>query len=277
MGEINADLVIGAWPQEGEDFLEGDARAAVISPRLHSREGQTSRDPPRRGTCTLPRRSGTKSWLLPYRRHMMAPVDEGAIPRDSQGHLITNGAGAVEKRKMVNGKEVVMQRFIRTSSRINEFLEALPGDQDFLPYVAQLGLILLEEGQTLLIESEDLTSAFNLFRMPDAWLPYFSYVKKVPGRILGSSEEWVRPALRVISVGWSSAVTIMQAVLRNLVFKKAGIPASLEIAKVKEIPAQGGAVLYLDSFDQVRWWTIYPPRDPGRDRALSTNSSGPRA
>ena len=187
-----------------------------------------------------------------YRRHMMAPVDEGAIPRDSQGHLITNGAGAVEKRKMVNGKEVVMQRFISNFIPINEFLETLPGDQDFLPYVAQLGLILLEEGQTLLIESEDLTSAFNLFRMPDAWLPYFSYAKKVPGRILGSSEEWVRPALRVIPVGWSSAVTIMQAVLRNLVFKKAGIPASLEIAKVKEIPAEGGAVLYLDSFDQVR-------------------------
>ena len=44
VGEINADLVIGAWPQEGEaavaevtDFLEGDARAAVISPRLHLR------------------------------------------------------------------------------------------------------------------------------------------------------------------------------------------------------------------------------------------------
>ena len=118
--------------------------------------------------------------------------------------------------------------------------------------MAQLGLILLEEGQTLLIESGDLTSAFNLFRMPDAWLPYFSYAKKVPGRLLGSSEEWVRPALRVIPMGWSSAVTIMQAVLRNLVFKKAGIPASLEIAKVKEIPAEGGAVLYLDSFDQVR-------------------------
>ena len=99
---------------------------------------------------------------------------------------------------MVNGKEVVMQRFISNFIPINEFLETLPGDQDFLPYVAQLGLILLEEGQTLLIESEDLTSAFNLFRMPDAWLPYFSYAKKVAGRLLGSSEEWVRPALRVI-------------------------------------------------------------------------------
>ena len=52
----------------------------------------------------------------------------------------------------------------------------------------------------------------------------------------------MRPALRVIPMGWSSAVTIMQPV----VFDKAGIPASLEI------PAEGGAVLYLDSFDQVR-------------------------
>ena len=63
---------------------------------------------------------------------------------------------------MANGREVVM--FISNFIPINEFLHPLPGDQDFLPYVAQLGLILLEEEQTLLIESEDLTSAFNLFR-----------------------------------------------------------------------------------------------------------------
>ena len=81
-------------------------------------------------------------------------------------------------------KEVVAQRFISN-------LEALPGDQDFLHYVAQLGLLLLEEGQVLLVESEDLTSAFNLF---DVWLPYFRYSMKVPGHIFGSSEERVRPA-----------------------------------------------------------------------------------
>ena len=49
---------------------------------------------------------------------------------------------------MVKGKEVVIQRFISNFIPINEYLEALPGDQDFLPYVAQLGLILVEEGQT---------------------------------------------------------------------------------------------------------------------------------
>ena len=202
-------------------------------------------------------------------------ADDGvsAVPRDSQGHLITNGAGAVEKRKVINGREVIMQRFISNFVPINEYLEALPGDQVFLPYVAQLGLLLLEEGGTLLIESDDLTSAFNLFRMPDAWLPYF-YAKKVSGHILGSSEEWVRPGLRVIPMGWSSAVTIMQAILRNLVFDKAGIPESLEIAKIKDLPAEGGAVLYLDSFDQVRMVDTSPKR---ASLAPSMRGSGLRA
>eukprot|EP00439_Symbiodinium_sp_Y106_P083304 s1083_g23.t1 len=231
VGEITADLVIGAWPQAGG---------------VEQSRG-----------CGIP------------------AADDGvsAVPRDSQGHLITNGAGAVEKRKVINGREVIMQRFISNFVPINEYLEALPGDQVFLPYVAQLGLLLLEEGGTLLIESDDLTSAFNLFRMPDAWLPYF-YAKKVSGHILGSSEEWVRPGLRVIPMGWSSAVTIMQAILRNLVFDKAGIPESLEIAKIKDLPAEGGAVLYLDSFDQVRMVDTSPKR---ASLAPSMRGSGLRA
>ncbi|OLP86109.1 hypothetical protein AK812_SmicGene32811 [Symbiodinium microadriaticum] len=127
-----------------------------------------------------------------YRRGMVAPVDERA--------------------KMGDVKEVVAQRFISN-------LEALPGDQDFLHYVAQLGLLLLEEGQVLLVESEDLTSAFNLF---DVWLPYFRYSMKVPGHIFGSSEERVR----------------------NLVFAKAGLPEALEVAKIKEAGAIRGFIMY---------------------------------
>ncbi|CAE7461731.1 HYDIN [Symbiodinium sp. CCMP2592] len=254
VGEIQADLVIAAWPKVGEaavasvtDFLTGDALQAVLSPRPHFKRGSDQPRTSKKGRLHATQEEWNKVVAAAFQRNMMGPV-----PRDAQGHLITNGAGAVEKRKLVGGKEVAMQRFISNFVPINEYLEALPGDQDFLPYVAQLGLLLLEDNQTLMIEPEDLTSAFNLFRMPDAWLPYFSYAKKVPGHILGSNEVWVRPGLRVIPMGWSSAVTIMQAVLRNLVFTKAGVPESLEISKVKEIPAEGGAVLYLDSFDQVR-------------------------
>ena len=97
VGEINADLVIGAWPQEGEaavaevtDFLEGDARAAVISPRLHFKRGSDQPRSSKKGHVHATQEEWDNVVAAAYRRHMMAPVDEGAIPRDSQGHLITN-------------------------------------------------------------------------------------------------------------------------------------------------------------------------------------------
>ncbi|CAE7799530.1 unnamed protein product [Symbiodinium sp. CCMP2592] len=255
VGEIQADLVIGAWPNVGEaavasvvDFLSGDALHAVISPKPHFKRGSDQPRTSKKGKVHASQEEWNKVVSAAFQRNMMGPVDESAVPRDAQGHLITNGAGAVEKRKLVGGKEVTMQRFIFVP--INEYLEALPGDQDFLPYVAQLGLLLLDDSQTLMIESEDLTSAFNLFRMPDTW----------PAPVLLLRQEGARAHYGVQrGVGQTGAkghpngaVTIMQAVLRNLVFDKAGVPASLEISKVKEIPAEGGAVLYLDSFDQVR-------------------------
>ena len=65
----------------------------------------------------------------------------------------------------------------------------------------------------LLVCETKLPSSFNLFRMPDVWLPYFSCAMKVPGHIFGSTEEWVRPAVRVIPIGGSSAVTIMSEIV----------------------------------------------------------------
>ena len=256
---LSAPLIIEAWPAVGEaavanieEFLEGDALDAVRCPQRFFKKGNDQ--PPRSKKAKV--LASQEDWntvvSAAFERGMMAPVDESRIPRDAQGHLIVNGAGAVKKLKMKDGVECEVQRFISNFIPINDFLETLPGDQDHLPYVAQLGLLVLEESQTLLIESEDLTSAFNLFRMPPSWQPYFSYGLKVPGWCMGSSEDWVRPALTVIPMGWSSAVTLMQAVLRNLVFRKAKIPLSLEISKVKEIPQKGGAMLYLDSFDEIR-------------------------
>ncbi|CAE7205793.1 unnamed protein product [Symbiodinium sp. CCMP2592] len=187
VGEIQADLVIGAWPNVGGGG------------KVHASQEEWN-----------------KVVSAAFQRNMMGPVDESAVPRDAQGHLITNGAGAVEKRKLVGGKEVAMQRFISNFVPINEYLEALPGDQDFLP-------------------------SFLLLRQKGA-RPHNGVQRGV-----GQAGAACHP----------HGVELrrhhhMQAVLRNLVFDKAGVPESLEISKVKEIPAEGGAVLYLDSFDQVR-------------------------
>ena len=52
------------------------------------------------------------------------------------------------------------------------------GDSSLLPTVSRLGLIVLDEGETLEIDSEDMESAFNLFRMPSVRKSFSLYRKK---------------------------------------------------------------------------------------------------
>jgi len=74
----------------------------------------------------------------------------------------------------------------------------LPGAQDSLPYVGQLTALLLDKDELAFVESEDFTSAFNLFYVPDEWAPFFAYSKKVSGAAVGmDASVMVRPALRV--------------------------------------------------------------------------------
>ena len=110
---------------------------------------------------------------------MMKVVDDGLVPRDRSGHLITNGAGAVKKEKMINGEIVACQRFISILVPTNSVTSPILGAQDTLPYIGTMAGLMLQDDETLLLDSEDLQSAFNLFAMPEAWLGFFAYSKKV--------------------------------------------------------------------------------------------------
>ena len=79
---------------------------------------------------------------------------------------------------MIDGKVHWCQRFISVFCPINAVMGVIAGLQDTLPYIGQLIGIFLEEDEGLYLDREDLQSAFNLFSMPDNWLPYFAYSKK---------------------------------------------------------------------------------------------------
>lgn len=53
-------------------------------------------------------------------RSMMKVVSEKDLNKDREGHYITNGAGAVAKKKEVNGKQIEVQRFISILHPTNE-------------------------------------------------------------------------------------------------------------------------------------------------------------
>ena len=130
----------------------------------------------------------------------------------------------------------------------------LPGAQSTLPYIGQLTALHLEESQELYLESEDFSSAFNLFRVPKVWAGFFAYSKKVDGRAFNRPDlGQVRPALQVVPMGWHSAVTLIQQAVRHIVYDRVGVPRSTLVQKNRELPAgKFFTVVYLDNYDEVR-------------------------
>ncbi len=192
-----------------------------------------------------------------HQRGMMRPVRDEDLYKDVEGHYVVNGAGGVSKKKFVDGQEVDLQRFISILVPTNEHSLELPGEQDSLPYVGQLTGILLDETSDLYMYSEDFTSAFNLFRVPESWSVHFAFAKKVKGSAFGGSDEiMVRPAMAVIPMGWKSAVTLVQAAVRHIVFDKAKVPRESSVEKGRPLPetkdGKSLTVIYLDNYDELR-------------------------
>lgn len=260
MMDLEAKKVFPTWPKKGEagirciaEFFDGEALEAMRNPDdwLLPYDLQPSR------TKRSVVRATDEEWLRicteAHRRKMMVFVKDD-VPRDKAGHLVVNGAGAVKKMKTIEGKLTELQRFISVLVPTNQILKALPGAQDSLPYIGQLTAIHLGGDEELYLESEDFSSAFNLFSVPTSWSRFFAYAKKVPGKAFGCPDlESVRPALRVIPMGWRSAVTIVQAAVRNIVYDRAKVDKSTAVQKDRPLPEDKFlSVVYLDNYDEIQ-------------------------
>ena len=177
----------------------------------------------------------------------VCPEDE--ILRGPKGDLIINGAGGVPKMK---GGEL-KQRFISIFCPLNAVSKKLEGSEDTLPYVGQVSLLQVPDEAEILVDSEDMASAFNLFRMPEGWRGLFVYKKAVSAEAVGlPGKGKVYISLRTIPMGWLSAVGVVQSAIRFLAFNIAGLPEEKEVRKWKELPTREKFLLYLDSVDQLR-------------------------
>ena len=96
----------------------------------------------------------------------------------------------------------------------------LPGDDVHLPYLGQLAMFSLEQDEELLIDSEDLTSCYNLFSLPPQWAAFTAVGSSVFGLAPG---EPMYPAWchwpRQLSGTW------------HLVFNLSGVPRTTEVRK----------------------------------------------
>jgi len=259
--DLVADKVIPVWPKVGEAAIQ------PVMPYLPSDLAEMIEDP---NNCLLPRwewpekptksrvRASQEEWnkivQAGYDRGLMAPMEEDQVFRDGAGHKVLNGAGGVKKLKLVGGEERTMQRFISNFIPINQYLAHLSGGDQFLPYLGQLTLMGLEDDEALLVDSEDFCSCFNLFTLPASWRGMMCFDLMVDAKYMGGTAgHMVYPAMAVVPMGWINAVTVIQSVVRSLVFQGAQIPESSEVAKIKQMPDTDDlTVIYLDSYDELR-------------------------
>eukprot|EP00435_Cladocopium_sp_Y103_P049951 s206_g15.t1 len=261
MEDIEADLVIQAWPSVGQaavqdavDFVPEPLKARLLDPR----------------SCLLPLhewperppvakvRATDEEWekvvTAAYARGLMAAVDPKDVFTDGQGRPVVSGAGSVVKYKKVGSETKRVQRFISNFVPINSYQARLEGDDHLLPYLGQLTLLQQGANEVWALDSEDFTSCFNLFRLPSEWLRYMCFGKLVSARAFGGpADKQVFASMCVLPMGWISSVAVIQSIVRTLVFKEAEVPVESEVAKTKPVPELTDlSVIYLDSFDQLR-------------------------
>ena len=95
------------------------------------------------------------------------------------------GAMGIDKIKEIDGKKVNLLRFICILCPINAYMRELLGDSWSLPQSCLLASLILQAGEFIWLDGEDLESCFNLFTLPDAWLPYFVFSKLVASSAFG--------------------------------------------------------------------------------------------
>lgn len=113
---------------------------------------------------------------------------------------------------------------------------------------------MLEEGESLKMCQNDMTSAFYLFKLPPCWLRFLAFNLVVNGSETG------RDACQVLPMGWSSAVSVMQEVSQLLV-ESQGMPGTMQVMQHKPLPkwlvetskqgkgeGRGWFHVYLDNF-----------------------------
>eukprot|EP00435_Cladocopium_sp_Y103_P066496 s82_g28.t1 len=261
MEDLVASKVVPCWPKPGEaaiqdavKFVPDHVKEWLERPELCLLPQASWPDQPPRSRV----RATDEEWETIVRagveRGMMCQVLPDQLFRDHNGVPILNGAGAVKKVKTIGGEEKLLQRFISILVPSNTYQAHMVADDAHLPYLGQMAMLEIDTDEEVLIDSEDLVSCFNLFRLPPRWAGYCTFAKQVKASVFGGSPtEMAFVGMQVVPMGWINSVSLMQTVVRRLVFGLSRVPEASEVSKLKWFPQDDSiSVVYLDSYDEIR-------------------------
>ena len=191
--------------------------------------------------------------LLLYKRGICGICDiSEAFQVD--GVPVTVGAFAVEKKGEPLPGQVRITRVIVNMIPTNSYQRMLRSDLSTLTPSSHWGGIALANHHVLLWSGDDQKGAYYVFHLPDCWKKYMVIGKPIQGSLVGSSSEWVWLYVRVIPMGWLSAVSLFQHIHRRLGLVEAGFPSECEFRRDQKLPIKYNqpcrwVQYYLDDFD----------------------------
>ena len=170
---------------------------------------------------------------------------------------VLNGLFSVGKNEWVGDLE--SQRLIMNLVPLNRICKSLRSDVGTLPALPAMNSFLLEDGECLVLSSEDIRCFFYLFKVPSSWVRFLAFNRRVPNDLFPGHLQGQACVLAslVLPMGWLNSVSIAQHIHRNVVRNSLGrlpIPRGGEHEIRKDRPFPLGKNLfrvYLDNYDQL--------------------------
>ncbi len=192
---------------------------------------------------------------LLHQRGVIEFIPSDEVFCDREGAFLSGLFGVPKPGKLTPCGLPVL-RVIMNLIPINRALDVILGDIQELPSASVWQQLVLFEGSSLRVSQADMSSAFYLFRLPPVWLKYLAFNYKIRRSDVGlSGAGFVFPACRVLPMGWSSSVGLMQMASRELLLRSR-LPPSDELRRGNIVPAWFVEVSKKTGPHQ-SWWQVY--------------------
>ena len=184
-------------------------------------------------------------------------IDESEVFDTGQGPLLNGLFGVTKEERTAEGVEIF--RLIMNLIPLNSLCTPLAGDVNTLPAWSGMSPFFLQPSECLLVSSEDVKCFFYTLSVPECWVKFLAFNKRVPDDVLPSHLQGrvIYLAAKVLPMGFLNSVSLAQNVHRNLVLASHESSLSREVNAPesehrKDRPFCAGPSIwrvYLDNYD----------------------------
>ena len=185
-----------------------------------------------------------------------------------RGQRVLNGLFGVEKPALCPSGETTL-RCIMNLIPSNSILKTLEGRVQRLPSICQWMNVCIEGSEQVRLSQSDMVSAFYLFSFPLGWSRMLCFNLKFKATEVGIQESYegeeVYLSCKVLPMGWSSAVGVMQFIAEQVLLR-GGLDSERQLTRCALLPDFVTACQSQALEKHQNWWQVYLDNFAGGER-----------